>query len=67
MAFTAARAKKVVGVSLTPFFCSNCFLIFSRRFMTRVMSISYTVCTCALVRLDSTMRCAMTLRIADMV
>src|SRR3954451_10364454 len=52
-----------MNVSRVPLRCSHAVLFLARRFATRVMSTSYTVCTCGEMRLDSTMRSAIFLRI----
>src|SRR5271170_3520494 len=62
----AARVIKGMYVSLTPLRCSYLDFSFSRILTMRVMSTLKTVWTCGLVRLDSTMRCAMIERIFDM-
>src|SRR5579875_3607733 len=56
---TTAREINGIYVNLTPLRCSYFDFSFSRIFTMRVKSILKTVCTCALVRLESTMRCAM--------
>ena len=53
-------------MSLTPLRCSYLVFSFSRSLTMRVMSTLKTVWTCGLVRLDSTMRCAMMERILVM-
>ena len=65
-ACTAARQKKVVKVRREPVRCSKAAFSRSRNCTMRVMSTSKTECTCALVRLDSTMRSAIFLRMALM-
>src|ERR1700710_340052 len=57
---------KGMYVSLTPLRCSYFDFSFSRSLTMRVMSTLKTVWTWGLVRLDSTMRCAMMLRILVM-
>src|SRR5882672_3249320 len=61
----AARVMKGMYVNLTPLRCSYFDFSFSRILTMRVMSTLKTVWTCGLVRLDSTMRCAMIERIFD--
>src|SRR5271156_1966508 len=58
-----ARDRKGMYVSLTPLRCSYLDFSFSRMRTMRLMSILKTVCTWALVRLESTMRWAMMERI----
>src|SRR5580692_6140722 len=62
----AARVMNGMYVSLTPLRCSYFDFSFSRILTMRVISTLKTVWTCGLVRLDSTMRCAMMERIFDM-
>src|ERR1700749_1352706 len=58
-----AREMNGMQVSLTPLRCSYLDFSFSRMRTMRLMSILKTVCTWALVRLESTMRWAMMERI----
>src|SRR6476646_7396692 len=61
-----ALAMKGRNVSLTPLRASHALRFFSRNRAMRVISILKIECTCALVRLDSTMRSAIFLRIGVM-
>ena len=61
----AARQKNGIIVSRVPVRCSKFAFSRCRMAMTRDRSTSKTLCTCALVRFDCTMRSAIFLRIAD--
>src|SRR5262244_1887497 len=62
-AMIAPRTKNGMNVSRAPWRCSNDALYLFRRLTMRLKSTSYMQCTCALVRRDSIMRCAMMRRI----
>src|SRR5262249_14954636 len=61
-AIKAARTKNGMNVSRTPLRCSKLDLFLARSRTMLVKSTSYMQWTCALVRRDSTMRCAIILR-----
>src|SRR5512140_3212954 len=61
-AMTAARTKKGMKVRRAPWRCSNPVLSLARRLTMRVKSTSYMQWTCALVRRDSIMCLAISLR-----
>src|SRR5260370_450876 len=61
-----ALAMKGMYVSFTPWRASHPLRIFSRNLTMRVISTLKIVCTCALVRRDSTMRSAIFLRMGDL-
>src|ERR1041385_2824034 len=62
-AINAARTKNGMKVSRWPLRCSKLDLFLARKRTMLVKSTSYIQWTCALVRRDSTMRCAIILRI----
>src|SRR5690348_15373152 len=66
MAMIAARTKNGMKVRRAPWRCSNPDLSLLRRFTIRVRSTSYMQWTWALVRRDSIMCLAISLRMFDM-